>query len=118
MAKLRMIQQKAKLLKIRVRVRIPFLLAFILFARLATSSPYNIDLSGSFKAIGEYEQLRQLGVYRYDSVPLTEERLRLQGVVSNQWLRLEAANELSFVYQKYNPSYLLLPDVNPTSAWN
>src|SRR5262245_7007723 len=93
-------------------------LIIIVVSPTTYAADHHFDWGGSFKSIFELQKLRQQGLYQYDTVPMIEERLRLQASVSNSWLRLEAANEASFIHQKENPSVLAVPDFTPNSAWN
>ncbi len=82
------------------------------------SAPWNLDVGGSYKSIGEVEWLRQNNIYQSDTLPLTEQRLRLQGTLSKDWFRLEFADETSLFYQKSNPAAVPVASYNPIDAWN
>src|SRR5690606_23964200 len=73
---------------------------------------------GSAKTILSYHQLRHEGLFEHDASFAAEERLRLQVAATSPWLRIEIADEASLTYQTLNPASVLLPDFNPTSAWD
>jgi len=64
------------------------------------------------------EWLRQNNIYPSNTVPLTEQRLRLQGTLSKAWFRAEFADETSLFYQKANQPSVPVPTYNPVPAWN
>ncbi len=90
----------------------------MLAASRLCGAPLHWELGGSHKAIFVYQRLKQQNVFQRDDQPFTEQRLRLQGVVQKDWVRFEAADELSFTFQRVNDSAFPLPDFNPQSFWN
>ncbi len=84
----------------------------------SSSSPWNLDVSGSYKSIGEIEWLNQTNIYQSNTEPLTEQRLRLQATLSKDWFLAEFADQTSLFYQKANASSLTVPSYNPVPAWN
>src|SRR5687768_10873462 len=93
-------------------------LAVGILAAGAAADPLQFDVGGSFKSIASYQRLRHEGVFSDNEYPGTEQRLRLEGAVSYDWWRVEAAHELSFTWQKQVTSTIPVPEFTPTSAWN
>lgn len=77
-----------------------------------------VTLGGSYKSIFSYEQLRQQGAFDSNSLPTSEQRLRLEGTASKDWFLIQVADELSLTYQQGLASPVPVPNFfAPTSFW-
>ncbi len=84
---------------------------------IAASSSWQYSFGGSYKSIFEYQRLRQTGIFSGQDLPLTEQRLRINGSVSRSWFHVEFADELSLSYQRALASAIPVPNFAPASAW-
>lgn len=76
------------------------------------------QIRGSYKSILGHQRFRDEGIFSRSNATQLEERLRLTGSFSKDWLRLEFADEMSLFAQQANAQTIPTPQFTPSPWWN
>ena len=75
-------------------------------------------VSGNYKSILSLQKNRDVGVFPHESQWVSEQRLRIEAELSQDYFRLELVNDFSLFLQSANRPRIQVPDFSPKNVWN